>query len=291
MLYFIAISVVAFALNGCCTRFFQLHFADQKRYLPLYQTLFCLIASVGFLCCSQFSVPVRADTVVYGILGGLLFFGASFFGAKGMQTGSMALASIITNMSLVLPLIYSVLLLNEAFTYFHLIGGLLFLCTFALSASGTKQKSNGGVIWLIFVVLAFFSNGMNAVVTKHYVLNALVPQNNTFMAITYFTASLAFLVTFLIGNRHENAPAKPCGYFARLLLLSTVSAAGSFGGNLLLTFLSDKVNGAILYPCVNGGLCLLLTVASCLLFRERLTRKKAVAIVFGCAAIIILNLS
>ena len=291
MLYLIIISVVAFTLNGSCTRFFQLHFADQKNYLPLYQSLFCLIASIGFLCCSDLSIPPKAEALLYGVIGGLLFFGASFFGAKGMATGSMALSSIITNMSLLLPLLYSVLLLGESFTLFHLIGGSLFVCTFVLSASGSKQKNGGGPLWLLFVSLAFLSNGMNAVVTKYYVLNAVVPQNNTFMAITYFTASLGFLTTFFLRQKREPLPKKSGGYFARLLSISALSATGSFGGNLLLTYLSGRVDGALLYPCINGGLCLLLTVTSCLLFRERMTLKKAVAIALGCSAIVILNLS
>ena len=290
MLFFIAISVLAFALNGTCTRFFQLHFTDWKHYLPLYQSLFCLIASFGFLACSAPLTVPNADTVVYGILGGLLFFGASFFSARGMATGSMALSAIITNMSLILPLLYSVLWLNEPFTLFHLVGGALFVCTFVLSASGSKQKSAGGGIWVLFVSLAFLSNGMNAVVTKYYVLNASLPQNNTFMAITYFTASIAFLATFLHGRRRTPSPAKDKQYFASLLLISTLAAVGSFGGNLLLTYLANKVDGAILYPCVNGGLCLVLTVCSCLVFRERLTLKKAAAILLGFSAIIILNL-
>lgn len=290
MLYLIAISVLAFALNGSCTRFFQLNFTEQKRYLPLYQSLFCLIASFAFLACAAHTLPPIADTFFYGIVGGMLFFGASFFSAKAMDSGSMALSSIITNMSLILPLLYSVLLLNEEFTLLHLIGGLLLVCTFILSASGAQQKNGGGILWLICVLLAFLTNGSNAVVTKHYVLQAPIPQNNLFMAITYLTASVAFLVNFLVGLRHDRATAQSTAYFAKLLLLSAVAAAGTFGGNLLLTFLSDKVNGAILYPCVNGGLCLLLTVASCVFFHERLTRRKLATILLGCSAIIILNL-
>ena len=290
MLFFIAISVLAFALNGSCTRFFQLHFTDWKRYLPLCQSLFCLIASFGFLACSHPLTLPNTDTVVYGVLGGLLFFGASFFSARGMATGSMALSAIITNMSLILPLLYSVLWLNEPFTLFHLIGGALFVCTFILSASGGKQKSTGGGIWVLFVSLAFLSNGMNAVVTKYYVLNASLPQNNTFMAITYCTASIAFLAAFLQGRHRTPCPAKNKKYFTSLLLISALAAVGSFGGNLLLTYLANKVDGAILYPCVNGGLCLVRTVCSCLVFRERLTLKKAAAILLGFSAIIILNL-
>ena len=57
-----------------------------------------------------------------------------------------------------------------------------------------------------------------------------------------------------------------------------------------MTYLADKVDGAILYPCINGGLCLLLTVMSCIFFREKLTLKKSIAIALGCAAIVILNL-
>ena len=56
----------------------------------------------------QFALPL-AETALYGLVFGIFFFLASAMSAKGNMIGSMALTSVIMNMSLIVPLLYSIL--------------------------------------------------------------------------------------------------------------------------------------------------------------------------------------
>ena len=290
--FLIVVCVVAFSVNSLSIRLFQTKIENGKAWLSAFQALFCLIAAGVFFLFGK-GVAIRLDTVLYGILFGVLFFGAVLFTAKGFETGSMALTAIITNMSLLFPVLYSIFFQKESFTPFHAIGLLLFFCTFVLSAVQKDATRSGKRIWPVFVCAAFICNGATAVIQKHFVLSSGMAQTEPFMAIAYFCAAYLFAVYFLLSKRHRATRLEEPRFCAplQLLLLALAAGAGSFGGNLLLGNLSDRVNGAVLYPCVNGGLCVLVTMASCLLFSEKLNRRKGIAILTGCCAIVMLNLS
>ncbi len=291
MLHFILLGVVAFSLNSVCTRFFQLRFSDPKRNISLYQAMFCLFAAILFFAFGDPGELPKADTVICGVLFGIFFFGAILASAIGFETGSMALTSVITNMSLLLPVLYSLLVLKESIDALHILGILLFLATFLLS-SGMAGKEPIRLVWLSVVFAAFLSNGLTAVIQKHYILHAEQAQGLLLMCLAYLTAALLFFGEFLLLRRRIPATAPfSCKRLGQMTGLAMLSGIGSFGGNLLLTYLSDKVSGAVLYPCVNGGLCLLLTVISCCFFREKLNLRKLLALLCGGLAIVVLNLA
>ena len=54
--------------------------------------------------------------------------------------------------------------------------------------------------------------------------------------------------------------------------------------------LSTKVPAALLYPFLNGGLCVAVSLFSIIIFREKLNLKKAITIFVGVSAVIVLNL-
>ncbi len=282
-------AVVCFSANSVCTRFFQVKLQSERHSISAYQALFCTVAAVLFFLSGEKEIPT-ADTVCSGILFGVFFFCAVMFSTAGFEKGSMALTSVIVNMSLILPVLYSTLILGEKMGVGHVVGIVLFLVTFVLSSDSVKKERIGRG-WLIVVLVAFLCNGMSAVVQKRYILHSEEAQTGLLMAIAYLTAALLFAGRFLLspeGMRKEERPT--VRYSLSLCVVAMISGAGSFGGNLLLCNLSDKINGSVLYPCVNGGLCLLLTGVSCLIFREKLNVRKTIALLCGGIAIVILNL-
>ena len=71
-----------------------------------------------------------------------------------------------------------------------------------------------------------------------------------------------------------------------------MSGLGSYGGNALLGILSAPggIQGPVLYPCVNGGLCIVSALCSFLFFKEKPSARKLTAIGIGIVAIVLLNL-
>jgi drug/metabolite transporter (DMT)-like permease len=74
---------------------------------------------------------------------------------------------------------------------------------------------------------------------------------------------------------------------APLLILA---AAGNGAGNILVAFLSSRLSGAYLFPMVQGGILLILTLYSAFILREKLDRGGAWGIFCSVAAIVVMNL-
>jgi multidrug transporter EmrE-like cation transporter len=57
-----------------------------------------------------------------------------------------------------------------------------------------------------------------------------------------------------------------------------------------MTYLSGRLPGAYLYPFVNGSMIVLLTLASAVVFKEKLTKGGTIGILTGILAIVAVNL-
>ncbi len=288
----ILVSVLSFSVNNAATRIFQLRVRYSKERLPVYQALFCLCAAVFFWAYNGFAAfPPKA--ILFGTFFGVLFFSASALAAWGYANGSMALTSLITNCSLLIPVFYSVFFRNEPFTVNYIVGLILFLLSLLISSGliGGK-KQNASLLWLSIVMLAFLSNGATAVIQKVFVSSDGGDHLGVFMAFAYFCAGVCFVVRYTVmrAKSEEAEAAYDAKTFGLALLLSIMSGAGSFGGNLLLGILSARVDGALLYPCINGGLCLTVSVFSFLFFKEKPTKTKLLSLLVGIAAIVVLNI-
>ena len=247
----------------------------------------------------RFALP-SAETLLYGIVFGIFFFLASAMSAKGNMIGSMALTSVIMNMSLIVPLFYSVLFLKEDFTLLHLIGFAFFTASVVCSAWTKGEKKKSGFLWLIVVLIGFCANGLTATIQKIYVMNATVNQDSVFLGVAYLVASLCFLGKYLAQyyqRTHSKAfepiemtPFLKDGYLVKMIAVALLAGVGSFGGNLLLGRLAPIVQAAILYPCINGGLAICTALVSFFFFKEKPTTQKLCSILLGCVAIVVLNL-
>ena len=300
MAILVLVSVLAFSLNGTSIRLFQTRARDAVRRLPLYQSVFCLIAALLFAAKGGFALP-SLMTLLYGIAFGVFFCLATAMSAKGFAMGSMALTSLIINMSLIIPMLYSILFEREPVELLHVIGFLLFFASLCLSAhtagdaaeADKKRSRRAGWLWLCVILLGFFSNGFTATLQKNYALHSPVNQDEMFLAVAYVVACLLFAARFLAnrGKPAEGAPADRSVDLLLLIGLALTAGLGSFGGNLLLGILSTEIPGAILYPCINGGLALCTSLISFTLFREKPTAQKLASLVVGCGAIVVLNLA
>jgi hypothetical protein len=287
----IPIAVLFFGVNGTLTRLFQLRYQKSKAGIFLYQTLFCFVAFVSYLTQSTKSADVSLFTIGMAIGMGIAFFLALFGFAICFETGSMAITSVVINLSLIIPMIYSWVFLSEPIYQKSIFGLMLLAVTFVLSAFSSKEKGkHGSTKWFLFLLMGFFANGMSAVLQKQHQIQLHGKNAALFMAIGYLTASLLFALFFFLkkesGAFHVKTYATSKKAFLSVSILSGISV---FAGNGILMILSSRVNGGILYPCLNGGLCILLSFISIVFFREKFTLPKGLSILFGLCAIVLLG--
>lgn len=289
---FIFVSVILFAVNAIGTRWVQTKYPESKKILRTYQILFCLIAALLFWYRSGFSITLNRALLLYGMGFGLFFFTATLLGAVCYEIGSMSVTSIITNLSFLIPIVYGCIASGDQISGMQCLG--IGLIVVVLILVGIPQKGSGGnrvhisPVWFPAVLIAFFSNGMTAVLQKRYITDYTDEHLSVMMTVAYLTSAALFLVClFVKGNTQTMKVNKRA--LIEVIVVSIISGIGSFGGNLLVGILCNVVEGAILYSCVNGGLCLFISVVSFLAFKEKCYLTKILALVVGVSAIIILN--
>lgn len=290
MLYLqLFISIAFFCLCSSMTRLFQLKIWKRKPSIRLFQAGFCLTASVAYVLAGGRKV-LSPLSVCLAVSFGLLFCLAVYMGAKCLDCGPMSITSVITNMSLSIPIVYSLVVFGERPEPIRYVGMLLMIFTIAFSALGKADSGKGKVsrVWVVCVLIAFFANGVTAVLQKQ---NAkLSGDGNTFLAIAYFVAFLSFTVIYLVENKGERFSWKESFDRGALVIPVTLLAGiGSFVGNGILGYLSIRIDASILYPCLNGGLALMVSLVSFAFFRERFTARKAVSMALGITAIVLLT--
>ncbi len=284
--------VLAFAANCLCVRIFQLRCARGRKDTDLFQAAFCTVGAVAYLASAGFEMELELAQGASAVLYGIFFASATLFSAACFQCGPMSVTSVIGNSSVVIPVLYSCVVLKEDITAFQIAGLLLLLVTFSFGAAASRD--DGGkrvnVKWLVFLLIYFFSNGASAVVQKVYKLSANASDGNTYMSVAYMTAAAILALSCLRKTAKEPKAPRDGKTVLLSVFLMLAAGLGSFIGNGVLMKLSTEIPAGVLYPFINGGLCVTVAVCSILLFREKMTLKKALTIFVGLAAVIILNL-
>jgi len=75
-----------------------------------------------------------------------------------------------------------------------------------------------------------------------------------------------------------------------MIVLFLLIGFANFGLNLMVVLLATLMDGAIVYPAVQGGGPMIAVIGSRLFFGEQISWKKWIAILLGVAAIVMLNL-
>ena len=291
--FLILIAVFAFSSTQITTRFFQLKQQKSRHSINLYQALYTLVAALAYFCVSFVQgISFSSNVILPSLLFGICFAFATLGFAKCMDMGYMSLSAVIINLSLILPVMFSWTFMGERVTLKAVIGLVLIIITLILSSLSTdrgfKEKNKK---WLFYIIIAFLANGSSAIVQKQYKAAFGEEDLMMFMSLAYLTASIIFLATYIFKDLKSDVKIKEqVKNPVMLLLLAFISGLGSFGGNGLLGVLCDKVNGGILYPCINGGLSIVSALSSFLIFKETLTSKKIIALCSGISAIILLNI-
>ncbi len=289
----IIVAVFAFAANSVMTRTFQVKMQKARHVINLYQSLLTFFGGTAYIVLALADgIKFSSHMVLPALLFGACFAFTSLASVKCMSIGYMSLTSVIVNLSLILPVMFSWIVMQEDVNANSVIGLVLIIITLVLSSLSAGKGEGGNLkIWLPLVLIAFTCNGSTAILQKQYKASYGEDDLILFMGISYIVASVIFACVYMIRDHRADIKFSEQLKFPKLLpLLGLVSGLGSFVGNLILGDLCDKVNGGVLYPCINGGLCVLVSIISFVVFKEKLSKKKIAAICVGVTAIILLNL-
>lgn len=284
------LSASAHSMSNVSMRMYQTRLQKSTADLRLFQMVNSFVTSLAYLILSGFALELDLYGCMLALCYGVSLSATSITVAACFACGPMSVTSVISNACVVLPIAVGCIWYDEVMTAPQIVGCILLAATFVLSALNPKEaRGEIALKWYPLAFLAFFCNGMGAVLLNIYGRIAGAGERNSFLTLGYFTAALIFLANYGLMAR-KTGPVAVKGFLRPLLLgLILMASMGGFIGNGLLMSLNTAMPASILYPLVNGGIAVIVAIASCVIFREKLTVQRLLTILVGLGAIVALN--
>ena len=222
---------------------------------------------------------------VYALVLGVTFIATFYIFALSAQKVGVALTSVASKMSVVIPVIAGLFLLQEQITPLAATGVALAMMAFYLTL-GRGAKSSFPRKYVILPLFLFLGNGVNDTLMK-YSEYRFIDDNNElilFLSIIFLTALVAGLLTGAF--RHLRLPPRVSW---RNILAGTILGMLNFGSTFYILKAMGEYDSAMVFPVVNAGIVTLSAMTGFLLFRERLSRANWLGILLAITAILLIS--
>lgn len=264
--------------------------------LELFNGFFSCTAMIGAaifaLIGSSLYLPLSG--LATAALFGLFFSLCVFLNLKALEVGPLSITTLIVNFSLIMPLAYSFIFLDEDITATRISGILLLvICMFLFTNPKITGEKKMSVKWLLLSIATLVCNGTLSLSAKIYAINTDNLYASSFTAFSYMFATIfSFIIFFILHSKQtKEERTKPREFFTPAMIgLIILIGLSNFGLNIIVVLLATRMDGAIVYPAIQGGGPMIAVLGSRILFGEQITWKKWIAILLGITAIVLLNI-
>ena len=202
-----------------------------------------------------------------------------------IRDGSMSLTCLLKAYSILAPTFFGIFFLNELVGWTFWIG-LVFLVISIFLINMKKEDAVLSKRWWLYIVILFISNGSASTVQLLQQKKFHGQYRSEFMLIAFLISAVIFIVLSILNERKEVLTyVKKAGFYmvAMGLLLG--------GANLfLLLTLASGLPSPIVYPVMSGGGIILATVASVLVYKEKLSWMQVIGLICGVISVVFMNL-
>ena len=250
------------------------------------------MALVGLLVPSLGAVSL--PTLLWGLAFGVLFALTILFYNLAISAGPLSYTAFYFSASMLVPTLAGILFFQEAARP-SLAGAIvIFLAAFFfLNVTPGRAKVPREPVnkkWILLCVLTFCCNGALAVIQKCHQTALGSTESGGLMLVGFLTAAGCYLLGYLATRKRAPKGPSPAALLRGSWLPVCLLAAGSLGGNLLLTYLAGVLPSSYLFPLVQGSIIVGVTLVSTFAFREKLSLWGRLGLGLGVCAIVLINL-
>ena len=235
---------------------------------------------------------VSLFTLLLGILFGLITNLQMLATFKGLEIGPMCYTTLIISCSTILSALSGAIFWDERLSWVHIVGLVLMLASFALAVEKKEGENSASTKWFFYCILGFFGCGAIGIMQKVHQTSVYKEELNAFLIIAFATSFVFSIVYLLAVWRKKEGASFSLRSVSRqqkiLFALVLISGGCVAVNNKLNLYLSGVMDSAVFFPIVNGGGLVLVTLAAVLLFRERLSVKQWIGVVFGMLSVLFL---
>ena len=222
---------------------------------------------------------------VLAFIVGLLFVLTFNLYAHGAQKIGVTPSTIANKMSMIIPIIIGIILLNEEVTFNKILGiSFAFVAIFLSSIGDRKYSLNKN--HLIIIVLLFIGQGLADGIlnwAQEFILNG--SNMNLFFAVTFLAAGFSGLLFLFFKLSSQKVKIEPKSIIWGIVL-------GIPNYLTLLYFVkslkSELFSSSEIFPIINIGVIIFCTIFSIILFRERVSIYNWLGVILGVFSIFII---
>jgi drug/metabolite transporter (DMT)-like permease len=215
---------------------------------------------------------------------GLLFVASFFAFAKAVAHAGTALATISSRLSVIIPIVFSIIIFDEQPSTLKLFGFLFTGITFvffyfSLLEQNNSSTNKGKYLLLLFVLIAIGINDFCMKVFK----NIKPETEETFFVFTIFFFALVYSTLFIVIKKIKIDKRT---FFTGIAL----GVPNVFSTIFLLAALS-QLPAIIVYPVINIGIIIVTAIGAYVLWRDGMNKTGVAALISGILAILLLSIN
>ncbi len=240
------------------------------------------IAAYLFLSGSKSTYSI--ETLLLGWIVGLLFLLSFFVFAKAIAAAGTALATVSSRLSVVIPVILSIIFFKELPGMVQISGLLVTVITIVLFYFSLKRLDGGKLNINDFIILFLVLIGIGIGDFSMKIFQQLrFESEKNFFLLNVFGSACVYSFTFILFRKIK-VEKKP-------LLRGFVLGFPNVFSSFFLISALHELPAYTVYPLVNVGIIIFTSVAAAMIWRERLNFFGKLALYSGIIAIILFGIN
>ncbi len=278
----IAVCVVTLTVQNIFTKQYNIKCPKGEYTYGALRIFFALI----FFIATTSNISFNYEILPYSIAFAAVYVTATATSVLALKLGSLAITSLIMSYSLIIPTVYGLIFNNEPLTLMKGVGiAFLLVSLFLIRGESDSKDSKFSVKWLIYITLAFFTNGLCSVVQDAQSKKFDGAQNGNFMILALILGFAVLLVFSLIFERKVILESVKKG-------IGLAAAGGICNGatNLLVMVIIATVASSVFFPLLSSCQLILTFIISVVFFKEKFIPRQIIGLICGLVALIFLNI-
>ncbi len=287
MIYYLLLFlvVVGVSAQSILQKQYNAKFSEVKNSNYLYNFCMTFVACLWFLVVFLITPTVNADSVIYSVLFAVTFCMSIVFQFLAIKTGPLALTALIISFSLLIPIVYGLIFLDETLSLYGIIGIVFLVVSLVLINDFKKGQAKISKKYLLYLILAFTGNGLCTTFQK---MQQIV-FDGQFGGFFMFVA-MSFVALFNFVMLLKNKPPKELNIYKTGTLLAGITGVCNGFCNFIIVVLATKLPSVIVYPTLCTGNMFIVFMFALLIFKEKFKPYQYVGYVLGVLATVLLNI-
>ena len=224
------------------------------------------------------------ETLLFGLLLGLLFVASFFAFAKAVAIAGTALATISSRLSVVIPIVFSIIIYDEQPSILKLVGffftGVTFIFFyFSLLTQKNSSDKKRNYLLLLFVLIAIGINDFSMKVFK----NIKPESEEAFFVFIIFLFAFIYSALFIFIKKIK--------IDKKTFLTGIGLGVPNVFSTIFLLAALTNLPAILVYPAINIGIIILTAIGAYTFWKEKLNKAGVAALTTGIIAIILLSIN